>query len=242
LGSPTDLREVWYPTCAYLGRCRVGEDVSAIEKVRLGLLMAASAVVAAALTALLVSPAACDIDWNALGTWFGGLMTAAAVAVAVGIALRDGRERDRARRDDEAAQARTITVTVEKGSGDQVWVTAIATITNHGTLPVLALTLDKLVITPLDDGPEWRQKFFGGGRAVLPPQESIRVRVNVIKPKGGQLRIEEPDLPSGVISFRDASGRAWTRWGNTDPQRVLTAPDSTRKAPDQGHTVQHVDG
>src|SRR4051812_45700998 len=94
---------------------RAGEDVSVNDKVRLGLLLAASAVVAAALTALLMSPAACDIDWNALGTWFGGLMTALAVAVAVGIAIRDGRERDRARRDDEAARARTVTVTVEKG-------------------------------------------------------------------------------------------------------------------------------
>lgn len=219
----------------------MGEYVLMIDKLRFGLLLAASAVLSAALTAFLMSPAASKVDWEASGTWAGALMTAVAAGIALGIALRDGKERDRARRDDEAAQARTLTVTVENGSEDQVWVTAIATITNHGTLPVLAVVLDKLVITPLGDGPEWRQRIFGGARAVLAPQESMRVRINVFMPNKDQLRIEVPNLASGVVSFRDASGRAWTRWGTTAPQRVLTASDTNRRAPNQGHTIEHVD-
>jgi hypothetical protein len=221
--------------------CASGEDVSVNDNLRLGLLLAASAVAGAALAGLLMSPAACNIDWDALGTWAGALMTAAAVAVAVGIALRDGKERDRARRDDEAAQARTLTVTVEKGTGKTVWRTANVIIANHGPLPVLAVELKKLVITPLDDGPEWRQRIFDGALAVLPPGQSFRVGVNVFRPSGEQFAIEEPYLPSGVVSFRDASGRAWTRWGNTDPRRLLKASDTVRQPPEQRHTIEHID-
>ncbi len=95
------------------------------------------------------------------------------MALALSIAIRDARhrdaeqrERDVERRDNEAAQARTLTVeTVNRRVGDPATEVHIM-VTNQGSLPLLAVTLEKITITPLDDGPEWAQIVTGGPKAV----------------------------------------------------------------------------
>lgn len=178
------------------------------------------------------------VDWvNAVGTSVGAVATTSAAAIALGIAVRDGRERDAARRDDEAAQARTLTVETLDKYGDEL---AVVRITNHGTQPMLAVYLERIVISPDDAGPGARQTIEGRGCAVLAPGGAYEAVVEVTTPEGKPFRLEKPYLASGVVRYHDASGRAWRRWGNTDPRRIIRAADTDRLPPDQGHKVTEV--
>ena len=177
--------------------------------------------------------------WNAIGTWVGGLGSLSAAAAAVWIAIRDGRERDAARRDDEAAQARTLIIETTWETGDGV---AVIRVSTHGTLSFLAVHLERIVISPGDAPPGSRQTIKNGGRPVLPPGDSYNVLVSVQTPQGRFLAFEEPYLVSGVVAYRDAFGRAWRRWGNTDPQRIVNASDTKRPIPDQGPKIVEVEG
>ncbi len=170
----------------------------------------------------------------------------AAVGLALRIAIRDARhrdaeqrERDIERRDNEAAQARTLTVeTVKRRVGDPATEVHILVI-NQGSLPLLAVTLEKITITPLDDGPEWAQIVTGGPKAVLGPGEYFSGKVVVRSPHRGDY-VDFADGPytvGGVVSYRDAVGRAWLRWGNTEPYRDRRATDSNRRPPEQEHTI-----
>lgn len=179
--------------------------------------------------------------WNVVGTWLGALGTVGATVTALSIAIRDGRERDAARRDDEAAQARTLTIEATPAGYSIVGDVVDVVITNHGSAPLLAVVLERLVITPLGDGPGWRQQVHDGSRGVLPGGDEVRAFVQVFDPAGQQFEIVEPYLASGVVSYRDASGRAWRRWGNTEPQRILHASDTKRVPPDQGHKIIQVE-
>ncbi|MGY1830155.1 hypothetical protein ACI8AA_06950 [Geodermatophilus sp. SYSU D01180] len=185
--------------------------------------------------------------WNAVGTWFGAIGTMAAVGLALGLAIRDARhrdveqrERDAERRDSEAAQARTLTIeTLPRRMGEQADEVRIR-VANQGTLPFLAVVLENVTISPLDDGPEWRQMISGGSKALLAPGEHLEAGVMIKSPRNELVRFTDgPYSIGGVVSYRDAAGRAWRRWGNTDPYRDLKAGESDRRPLEQDHTIEH---
>jgi hypothetical protein len=182
--------------------------------------------------------------WNTLGTWTwaGAVGSASAAGVAAWIAIRDGRERDAARRDDEAAQARSLTVEAEVPAmryGPQY--SAVLRVTNHGTLPVLAVHVERIVVQWVGDGPEWQQVITGGSAVVLPPGGTLQADVLLVAPNGERFPLDDSHLVSGVVTYRDAAGRAWRRWGNADPQRLLNASDTNRLPFEQGHKMVHLE-
>jgi hypothetical protein len=175
-----------------------------------------------------------------LGTWIGSVGTVLAFVVAFWIGIRDGRQRDKAQRDNEAAQARTLIIEAAKGTKESVWHTATVQITNYGTLPFLAVEIERLVIQWLDGQGPWKQTIIDGRRAVLPAGESIRAGVKVHGPDGDQIELTENHLVSAVVSYRDQAGRKWTRWGNVEPERVVVPEIPQPQPPLQGHKIKHV--
>ncbi len=56
----------------------------------------------------------------------------------------------------EAAQARTVTVHAETGPRSSPWHAATVRGASHGTLPILAVRVERLVLTPVADAAEAR--------------------------------------------------------------------------------------
>jgi len=120
--------------------------------------------------------------------------------------------------------------------------TACFRLSKHGTLPFLAVAMERITITPFADGPEWRQSFDEGCTGVLGPGESFTVGVQLVGPRRtGSVLVDFTDGPyaiGGLVTYRDATGRSCRRWGNVDPERIVPSPGNQRRAPHQRHTVE----
>ena len=83
---------------------------------------------------------------SVIGTWFGGIATAAAVAVALWISHRDWRRADAERRDQEKAQARLVVSRVAPSASRRVEI-----VNNSPTQPVLRV-VPEYAVTGREDG------------------------------------------------------------------------------------------
>jgi hypothetical protein len=156
-----------------------------------------------------------------IGTWFGGIATAAAVGVALWISHRDWRRADAERRDQEKMQARLIWADFGEPIADEMKVF------NSSAAPVFEVT-GKLL-----------GRYQSGAR-----QGTLHVRPARVLNSGDQLRLKTEldiaELPEGksinfaaqptdvrlVVQFVDAAGRRWKEW-TTVNRSGLSRSDAT---------------
>jgi hypothetical protein len=167
------------------------------------------------------------VELGSAGEWAGALGSIAAVAVALWLAISDARRRDSDRREEKAAQARLITVEVETIYGKAA---AFVTVTNHSASPVFSVAINGVQVSP--EPPAFVQ--FGEDRqwARLDPGQMKTARCAFFSSRNPRdlWIVSPPNLVSAEVSFVDASGLPWKRWGNTPP-RLGGPPIGHREPP-----------
>jgi hypothetical protein len=156
--------------------------------------------------------------WTAIGTWFGGIATAAAVAVALLISHRDWSCADAERRDREKAQARLIVSQLLPDAKNRVSVLNESTAAVFNVFPEYSVTgredvglgaaVDATLPVPHD---------------VIPAQGRWTVPVMYLGDDGSVVAATDyywSQADQVTITFTDSAGLRWRRINNSEPERV----------------------